>query len=140
MSDNDKVVRDEQTGRFRRVTETAYRLHTVDDSEIHPMSKILFGWTEGKNVGNILFFLVGGLSFALILLDLVIKRKEYVDLANMTGFYALWGFGAFFLVVLAGWPLGKLLRSDEDYYGDDGGPPSDIDPMAELDDNDGGAH
>jgi hypothetical protein len=34
----------------------------------------------------------------------------------MPGFYALFGFLAFGVAVLSGWPLGKLLRRREDYY------------------------
>jgi len=36
-------------------------------------------------------------------------------------------------VVLMGWPLGQLLRRKENYYGDAGGPPRDIDPELEVD-------
>lgn len=138
MSENDKVVRDSKTGQYvRKAAETAHRLHTVDDSNVHPMAKILFGWTEYKHIGNILFGLVGGLSLVLIAMDFMsflVKRKETVEVANLYGFYALWGFGAFAFVVLMGWPLGKLLRRGEDYYGDAGGPPADIDPLVDLDD------
>jgi hypothetical protein len=31
-----------------------------------------------------------------------------------------------------GWPLGHLLRRDENYYGDAGGPPHGVDPDAPM--------
>ena len=35
---------------------------------------------------------------------------------SLPGFYGLFGFGAFSLAVLSGWPLGRLLRRPERYY------------------------
>mgnify|MGYP004068077959 FL=1 len=46
-------------------------------------------------------------------------RHAYFSIDGTTGFNGLWGFGAFTLVVLAGWPLGRLLRRSEDYYDDE---------------------
>ncbi|MEX1250970.1 MAG: hypothetical protein WEA77_07235, partial [Hyphomonas sp.] len=71
------------------------------------------------------------LSIILVLADLVIHRHEYLHFAESTGFFGLWGFVSFSFVVLMGWPLGRLLRRDENYYGDAGGPPDDIDPDLE---------
>ena len=34
----------------------------------------------------------------------------------MPGFQGVFGFLAFGLAVLSGWPLGKMLRRPEDYY------------------------
>ncbi len=128
MSDETPAGRD-ASGRFvRRAAEKANAMSQTSREGIHPMAKVLFGWTEARNIGAIIFWGMAILSVALILVDLLIKRHETLDFANSTGFYGLWGFGAFTFVVLMGWPLGHLLRRDENYYGDAGGPPQDIDP------------
>lgn len=133
MSETPETERD-ASGRFvRRAAETAHRLHTTSDEGVHPMSKVLFGWTEWKHIGAVIFWGVLGLSALLIAVDVGIDRKEYFTFAKATGFYGLWGFGAFAFVVLMGWPLGRLLRRAPDYYGDESGPPADIDPEVEID-------
>lgn len=117
------------SGRFvKSAAEKVNSMSRTPDDGIHPMSRILFGWTEMKGIGSIIFWGMAGLSILLVLLDLVVHRHEKIEIANSVGFYALWGFAAFSFVVLMGWPLGRLLRRDENYYGDLSGPPADIDP------------
>jgi hypothetical protein len=129
MSDNTPNDTRDSGGRFvKRAAEQAHRLHTPSDDGVHPIAKLLFGWTESPRAGTFIFWGVGILSAFLIVIDLAVDRHEYVHLAEATGFYALWGFAAFAFVVLMGWPLGRLLRRSEDYYGDPGGPPADVDP------------
>ncbi len=100
----------------------------TSEEGIHPMSRLLFGWVEAPGIADRILWGVAGLSLLLIGLDFLVERHEKVALAAAPAFYALWGFGAFAFVVLMGWPLGRLLRRDEDYYGDLSGPPADIDP------------
>jgi len=128
MTDDTPPVRD-SSGRFvKRATETVNALSRTSDEGIHPMAKVLFGWTEAKGIGNILLWVTGLLSVLLILADLLVDRHETINAANLFGFYGLFGFAALGFVLLAGWPLGRLLRHGEDYYGDGNAPPADIDP------------
>ena len=128
MSNDTPETRD-KSGRFlKRAAEKAHDLHTVSTEGVHPMAKILFGWTESRHIGAIIFWGIGLLSALLIVIDLFVNRHEYFSFANATGFYGLYGFAAFAFVVLMGWPLGNLLRRDENYYRDAGGPPADVDP------------
>lgn len=131
MSDSDtggNSPRDNAGQFVKRAAETAQELHTPDNEGVHPMAKILFGWTEMKGMGAIIFWVTALAAVALIGADVYVNRHDYFNFANATGFYGIWGFASFAFVVLMGWPLGKLLRRDEDYYGDAGGPPDDIDP------------
>lgn len=117
------------SGRFvKTAAEKVNAMSRTPEDGVHPMSRVLFGWTEAKGAGSAIFWGMLGLSALLVLLDLFVPRNEKVAIANATGFYALWGFAAFSFVVLMGWPLGRLLRRDENYYGDLSGPPADIDP------------
>lgn len=128
MTDQTPPGRD-TSGRFvRQAAEKVNAMSRTTEEGVHPMAKVLFGWTEAKNIGAILFWVMAGLSLALVAADLLIARHEKIAFANSVGFYGIWGFLAFSFVVLMGWPLGKLLRRDENYYGDAGGPPADIDP------------
>jgi hypothetical protein len=131
MTDEKPTGRD-TSGRFvKRAVETVNAMSRTNDEGIHPMSKVLFGWTETKNIGAILFWVLAVLSIILVLADLVIDRHEYFNFAESIGFFGLWGFLSFSFVVLMGWPLGRLLRRDENYYGEASGPPGDIDPGLE---------
>lgn len=134
MSDETPNTTRDDNGRFvTRAAEKAHQLHTPSSEGIHPMAKILFGWTEARNIGSMLFWGIGLLGLFLIVIDVFVNRHDYFAFAQSTGFYGLYGFVCFAFVVLMGWPLGKLLRRGEDYYGDAGGPPADIDP--DLPDN-----
>ncbi|MEO0451133.1 MAG: hypothetical protein AAFZ74_12540 [Pseudomonadota bacterium] len=98
----------------------------ANDDDMHPVSRLLFGWVSAPRVPLAILIFVIVLTVGLVLLDLSLDRHEKVEMANANGFYALWGFAAFALAVLSGWPLGKLLRRDEDYYGEAETTPDDV--------------
>ncbi len=128
MTDDTPPVRD-ASGRFvKQATETVNALSRTTGEGVHPMGKILFGWTEAKGIGTVLLYGTGILSVLLILADLVVDRHEKINAASLFGFYGFFGFAALGFAVLMGWPLGRLLRRGEDYYGDGTAPPADIDP------------
>tara|TARA_B100001179_G_scaffold230358_1_gene217772 strand:+ start:441 stop:764 length:324 start_codon:yes stop_codon:yes gene_type:complete len=77
----------------------------------------IFGWTSHPKAGTFVFIGMLVLSAALVLASFVLpERHEYVHLAEFAPFYAIFGFLAFGLVVLSGWPLRKLLGRPENYY------------------------
>lgn len=129
MSNDTTPPTRDSSGRFiKAAAEKVNALSRTNAEGEHPMARVLFGWTEAKGAGTFIFWGMAALSIILVLLDLLIERHEKVGIANAVGFYGLWGFAAFSFVVLMGWPLGRLLRRDENYYGDLSGPPADIDP------------
>lgn len=89
-----------------------------DQAEMHPMAKLLFGWVLKPNMGKYIFWGLAALSFLLISADFFSHRHAHNEAESYIGFYGFYGFGAFAFVVLMGWPLGRLLRRDENYYGD----------------------
>lgn len=102
-----------------------------DDRHTTPAAKLLFGWTSKPWTGRFLFILLGLISLGLILIEPLLEmmageghhfRHPYFAIDSITAFHAIWGFAAFTLVVLAGWPLGRLMRRDEDYYDDEAEP------------------
>lgn len=113
----------DSNGRFVKPEQEAPK---PSDENMHPMSKVLFGWVGSPRTPLILLILVIVICVGLVIFDVTVNRHEYLDFANANGFYALWGFAAFALAVLSGWPLGKLLRRDEDYYGEAETTPQDV--------------
>ncbi len=113
----------DSSGRFIKPEQDAPK---PSDENMHPMSKLLFGWVGSTRTPIILLILVILICAGLVAFDLTVNRHEYLDFANANGFYAIWGFAAFGLAVLSGWPLGKLLRRDEDYYGEADTTPQDV--------------
>ena len=102
--------------------------HAPDESQTVPAARALFGWTTKRWIGKALFWGLLVVSILLIAIEPVLEmlapegehfRHPYFSIDGTTGFNAIWGFGAFALVVLAGWPLGRLLRRSEDYYEDE---------------------
>ena len=87
--------------------------------DVSPMARALFGWVEWKWTKPLFFWGLGALTLLLIIIDLAVHRHESVHASEATGFYAIYGFASFAFVVLTGWPLGRLLRRNENYYGDE---------------------
>jgi len=113
------------TGRFTK-PETDEAATPAHDNDMHPLARLLFGWVEAPRTPLILLIVVATTCAGLIAADLILDRHDHIEQANITGFYALWGFGSFALAVLSGWPLGKLLRRSEDYYGEADTTPQDV--------------
>ena len=113
----------DSSGRFVKPEQ---ELPKPSDHDMPPMSRILFGWVSSPRTPLIMLTLTIVIAIGLVLFDFAVDRDEYVDMANANGFYAVWGFAAFALAVLSGWPLGKLLRRDEDYYGEADTTPHDV--------------
>ncbi|MEL6692810.1 MAG: hypothetical protein AAFQ12_07205 [Pseudomonadota bacterium] len=113
----------DSSGRFVKPEQD---LPPPSDHDMHPMSRLLFGWVSSPRTPMILLVLTVVIALGLVLIDFAVNRHEYLDFANANGFYAIWGFAAFALAVLSGWPLGKLLRRDEDYYGEADTTPQDV--------------
>lgn len=114
--DPDMPERD-ASGRFR--SRKPGPAHRVDDpAEWHPAARLLFGWTTGKRVGALMFWGVLALSGGLIFADILVHHHPKFAIEQVFGFYGLYGFAAFAFVVLMGWPLGRMLRRDENFYGD----------------------
>ena len=73
---------------------------------------------DPKNVSLLLkiFYVICGI---LLLLDFVIHRHTKFAIEEIPGFYALFGFIAFCVLVLGSFGLRKLVMRKEDYYDDD---------------------
>lgn len=82
----------------------------------HPLSVLLFSWMRTKLFFRIAMALLAALGAVLIALEFVLSHRPMTSIENIPGFFGVFGFVAFAIAVLSGWPLGKLLRRPEDYY------------------------
>ena len=101
------------------------------DGDMHPVSKMIFGWVEHPKAGQMIFWAIAALAVILIMIDPlrdIAHAKE--DIENIFGAYGWYGFMAFGFVVLTGWPLGALLRRGENYYGDQDETPDETDEVS----------
>lgn len=84
------------------------------------LARFLFGWTSKKWAPGLMLVVIGLISIGLLAADFMIERHSYkpVSFSEFPMFYGLYGFIAFAFVVICGWPLGALLRRNENFYGD----------------------
>lgn len=82
----------------------------------HPMSVLLFSWMRAKLFVRVLAIALGIIGLMSIGLEVWLSHKPIKDVTSTPGFYAVFGFVAFGVAVLSGWPLGRILRQPEDYY------------------------
>lgn len=73
-------------------------------------------WLDNpKNVDKIVYAIYA-ICAALFFADLVYHKHPHYAVEEWLGFYGIYGFIAFFGVVMAGKLLRKLIKRDEDYY------------------------
>jgi hypothetical protein len=88
----------------------------LGDPGEHPLSVLLFSWMRSTLFFRIVMALLAGAGVVLIGLDVLLIRHSYSSFESLPGFFGIFGFVAFSLAVLSGWPLGRLMRRPEDYY------------------------
>jgi hypothetical protein len=123
MSDLPTPVRDE-TGRFVK-SETSHPALSQDD--MHPVSRILFGWLSTPRAPLIAFWAAVVLAVVLVLLDSVLPGEAAFPFARFNGFFAVFGFLALVVAVVICWPLSGLVRRQVDYYGEGDDTPLQLD-------------
>ncbi len=81
----------------------------------HSSDKKRYFFDKSENVEKLLkvFYVVCGLLF---ILDFVIHRHISTNWEKLPGFYALYGFVAFVVLVVISHLLRRLLMRKEDYY------------------------
>jgi hypothetical protein len=70
---------------------------------------------QPRNVDRLYYGLIV-VCVLLVLSDLVYHKHPHFAWEDWFGFNAFLGFAAFFLIVLSGRPLRRILARDEDYY------------------------
>jgi hypothetical protein len=82
----------------------------------HPLSVLLFSWMRTRLFAKVFTWSMGAIGLGLIGLELWLAFHPIKDVTKAPGLQGVFGFLAFGIAVLSGWPLGRLLRRPEDYY------------------------
>ena len=83
--------------------------------ERKPTDEKVYFFDKAENVDRFLmvFYVVCGV---LLLLDFIVHRHTMHDWEKLPGFYAIFGFVAFVMLVIVSKLMRKLLMRKEDYY------------------------
>ena len=73
-------------------------------------------WLDDPRNVNRLYYGLVVVCALLVLADLLYRKHVHFGWEGWFGFYGFFGFTMFFLLVLAGGQLRKILMRDEDYY------------------------
>jgi hypothetical protein len=82
----------------------------------HPVSRMIFAPMRTQAFANRCLVATALAAVLLVGVGMATAAVSPGRIESLPGFYGLFGFGAFSLAVLAGWPLGRLLRRRERYY------------------------
>ncbi|MEZ5939559.1 MAG: hypothetical protein R3C52_15275 [Hyphomonadaceae bacterium] len=82
----------------------------------HPLSVLLFAPLRTPQGHRAIVIGLSAICALLVILGFVVPLIAHNELERIPAFYAAFGFAAFALAVLSGWPLGRLLRRPEGFY------------------------
>jgi hypothetical protein len=85
--------------------------------KVHPIARRL-RFIEASSFPRRLTIVLGVVAIALALVDVFHHRHALFTWEGWIGFHGVYGFAAFCVVVLTGWPLRRLLSRPENYYGE----------------------
>lgn len=74
---------------------------------------------EPRNVTRLVYALYAVCAL-LLAADVLVHRHAHFEFERWFGFYAIFGFAAYCAIVQSARALRRLLRRDEDYYGEAG--------------------
>ena len=89
-----------------------------DNPDTYPALGRLLTWVDKPGSGNKMFrglVVVCGLLFAA---DFAIEKHSAFEMEDLPGFFAIYGFVSFTVLILAAKALRVLIKRPEDYYGD----------------------
>ena len=83
----------------------------------NPVGSILFGWLDHRHSTRIIIGTLSVSCFVLLLVDFVYHRHGHFMIEEVPGFFALYGFLMFSLIILGATTLRYFVKRREDYYG-----------------------
>jgi hypothetical protein len=87
----------------------------------HPLSVFLFSWMRSPFFFRGFMAVAAAIGALMIGLEFLLAPRAYASVESLPGFFGVFGFVAFGLAVLSGWPLSRLMRRPETYYDADEG-------------------
>ena len=84
---------------------------------INPVGFIMFKWLDHKNSSRIIIGTLVVFCLTLFFSDFIYHRHGHFAIEEVPGFFALYGFLMFSLIILGASVLRFFLKRSEDYYG-----------------------
>jgi len=91
--------------------------HKTDPSKLPRLGR-MFLWVDKPGSANKLFWGLAATCAVLFLLDFAYTKHPKFDIEYIPGFYGIYGFVMFTLLIFAAKGLRVLIKRPEDYYGD----------------------
>ncbi|MCP5087016.1 MAG: hypothetical protein GY952_09480 [Rhodobacteraceae bacterium] len=91
--------------------------HKTDPNKLPTLGRLLL-WVDKPGSANKIFWGLAVFCGILFLLDFTYEKHPHFDMEYVPGFYAIYGFVMFTLLILAAKGLRVLIKRPEDYYGD----------------------
>lgn len=89
----------------------------TDNQSLTPLAK-KFLWADEPDRVQFAVLILAALSIVLFVIDLFYHRHAYFSFEQTSAFYAVTGFLAFTLIVLAAGQLRRLIKRPDDFYGE----------------------
>ncbi len=89
-----------------------------DNPDTYPALGRMLTWVDKPGNGNRIFRALIVVCALLFVADFVIERHGEFEIEDLPGFFAVYGFVSFTVLILAAKALRGLIKRPEDYYGD----------------------
>ncbi|WP_457644955.1 hypothetical protein [Profundibacter sp.] len=88
-----------------------------DNPETYPALGRLLSWVDKPGSGNKIFRALVVVCGLLFIADFAIEKHSAFEMEDLPGFFAVYGFVSFAVLILAAKALRVLIKRPEDYYG-----------------------
>ena len=89
-----------------------------DDPKTFPALGRALLWVDKPGSANKIFWALALFCVGLFLFDFTFEAHGHFDMENLAGFYGLFGFIAFSIVIFGAKILRLFIKRPEDFYGD----------------------
>ncbi len=92
--------------------------HTPRNDANLPVLGRMMTWVDKPGSGTKLFKALGVLCALLFIADIFVEKHSHFAVEDLPGFYGVYGFCSFVLVIYGAKTLRSVAKRDEDYYGE----------------------
>ena len=89
----------------------------AQNTDTHPVLGRILGWVDRPGSANRIFWALVVLCGGLFLADFTYHKHGHFAVENVPGFYGIYGFVMFTLLILVAKTLRIFIKRPEDYYG-----------------------
>ena len=82
-----------------------------------PRGYIIFRWLDNRHSSKIIIGVLTGLCLISVVADFIYDRYGHFSIEEVPGFFAVYGFVMFSLIILGATILRSLIKRNENFYG-----------------------